>query len=72
MTSALVRFSGWPVSKVCSARADAATSPSCRRLEEDPSLPGRTDLSVDNIVGLLTLCLDAIFLLFKEVHRHVR
>ena len=27
MTSALVRSSGWPVSKVCSARADAATSP---------------------------------------------
>ena len=27
MTSALVRSSGWPVSKVCSVRADAATSP---------------------------------------------
>ena len=27
MTSALVRSSGWPVSKVCSARVDAATSP---------------------------------------------
>ena len=27
MTSALVRSSGWPVSQVCSARADAATSP---------------------------------------------
>ena len=30
-----------------------------RGLEEDPSLPGRTNLSVDNTVGLLTLCLDA-------------
>ena len=27
MTLALVRSSGWPVSKVCSVRADAATSP---------------------------------------------
>ena len=34
----------------------------CRRLEEDLSLPERTDLSVDNTVGLLTLCLDATFL----------
>ena len=37
-----------------------------QRLEEDPSLPGRTDLSVDDIVDLLTLCLDATFLSFRE------
>ena len=33
MTSALVRSSGWPVSKVCSARADAATSSFFRALQ---------------------------------------
>ena len=36
-----------------------------RKLEDDPSLPGRTDLSVDDIVGLLNLCLDATFLSFR-------
>ena len=36
-----------------------------QRLEKDPSLPGRTDLSVDDFVGLLTLCLDATFLSFR-------
>ena len=42
------------------------------KLEEDPSLPGRTDLSVDDIVGLLNLCLDATFLSFRgKVYRHV-
>ncbi len=31
-------------------------------IEEDPSLPGRMDLSIDDIVGLLTLWLAATFL----------
>ena len=40
--------------------------PSSRqRLESDLSLPERTDLSVDDIVGLLSLCLDATFLSFR-------
>ena len=36
-----------------------------QRLEEDPSILGRKDLSVDYIVCLLTLCLDATFLPFE-------
>ena len=36
------------------------------RLENDASLPERTSLSMDDIVDLLTLCLDAIFLSFRE------
>ena len=36
-----------------------------RRLEDDPSIPGRMDLSVNDIVGLLTLCLNATFLSFR-------
>ena len=43
-----------------------------RKLEDDPSLPGRTDLLVDDIVGLLNLCLDATFLSFRgKVYRQV-
>ena len=43
-----------------------------QKLEEDPSLPERTDLSVDNIVGLLNLYLDATFLSFRgKVDRQV-
>ena len=42
------------------------------KLEEDPSLPGRTDLSVDDIVSVLNLCLDATFLSFRgKVYRQV-
>ena len=43
-----------------------------RRVESDLSLPERTDLSVDDIVGLLSLCLDVTFLSFREkVHQQV-
>ena len=43
-----------------------------RRLESDLFLPERTDLSVDDIVGLLSLFLDATFLSFRgKVHRQV-
>ena len=37
-----------------------------RRLENDVSLPEHTNLSVDDIMGLLTLCLEATFLSFRE------
>ena len=36
-----------------------------RRLENDPTLPKRIDLSVCDIVDLLTLCLNATFLQFR-------
>ena len=36
-----------------------------QRLESDLSLPERTDMSVDDIVGPLSLCLDATFLSFR-------
>ena len=43
-----------------------------RRLEKDQTLPERTDLSVDNIVDLLTLCLNATFLQFRgKVYQQV-
>lgn len=34
-------------------------------MENDPSLPNRTSLTVDNICSLLSLCLDATYLVFK-------
>ena len=43
----------------------------CQKLEEDPSLSGRTDLSVDDIVGLLTLCLKATLSFRRKVHQQV-
>ena len=40
------------------------------RLEKDPTLPERTDLFVDDIVNLITLCLNATFLEFRgKVHQ---
>ena len=43
-----------------------------RRLEKDQTFPERTDLSVDNIVDLLTLCLNATFLQFRgKVYQQV-
>ena len=40
-----------------------------RRLEKDQTLLERTDLSVDDIMDLLTLCLNATFLQFRgKVH----
>ena len=42
------------------------------RLGKDQTLLERTDLSVDNIVDLLTLCLNATFLQFRgKVSQHV-
>ena len=43
-----------------------------RRLENDPSLQDRTDLNIDDIVDLLTMCLDATYLSFRgKVYRQV-
>ena len=43
-----------------------------RKLESDVSLPERTGLSVNNITGLLSLCLDATFLSFRgKVYQQV-
>ena len=41
---------------------DLAVQVACSRLEKNPTLPVRTVLLVDDIVNLLTLCLDATFL----------
>ena len=38
---------------------------SCDQMENDPSLPDRTNLTVDNICFLLSLFLDATYLLFE-------
>ena len=44
-----------------------------RRLGNDASLPEHTSLSVDDIINLLTLCLDATFLTFRgKVYKQVR
>ena len=48
---------------------DLAVQVAHRRLENDASLPERTNLSVDDIVDLLTLCLDATFLSFTGQER---
>ena len=51
---------------------DLAVRVARRRLENDSSLPERTSLSVDDIVDLLTLCLDATFLSFRgKVYKQV-
>ena len=52
---------------------DLAVQVACDRLEKDPTLSERTELLVDDIVNLLTLCLDATFLefrgkLYQQVH----
>ena len=44
---------------------DLAVQVARSRLEKDPTLPERTILLVDDIVNLLTLCLDATFLEFR-------
>ena len=42
------------------------------RLMNDPSLPDRTNLTVDNICSLLQLCLEATYLSFEsKVHRQI-
>ena len=51
---------------------DLAVQVARRRLENDASLPERTSLSVDDIINLLTLCLDATFLTFRgKVYKQV-
>ena len=52
---------------------DLAVQVARRRLENDAALPERTSQSVDDIINLLTLCLDATFLnfrgkVYKQVH----
>ena len=43
-----------------------------KRLENDPTLPQRTSLSVDEICSLLNLCLDATYLMFDgQVYQQV-
>ena len=50
---------------------DLAIRVACRRLEGDASLPEQTSLSVDDIVGLLSL-LEATFLSFRgELYQQV-
>ena len=44
---------------------DLAVQVTRRRLGKDQTLLERTDLSVDNIVDLLTLCLNATILQFR-------
>ena len=53
---------------------DLAVQVSRERLENDPSLLQRTSLSVDDISSLLSLCLEATYLVFEgrvyqQVHR---
>ena len=49
---------------------DLAIWVSQNTLENDPSLPDQTTLSVDDITSLLTLCLNTTFLAFEnQVHR---
>ena len=51
---------------------DLAVQVACSRLEKDPTLPERTELLVDDIVNLLTLCLKATFLEFRgKVYQQV-
>ena len=38
-----------------------------KRLEEDDSLADRTPLSIDNIISLLDLCLNATFFMFRRI-----
>ena len=45
---------------------DLAVQVASSRLEKDPTLPERTVLLVDDIVSLLTLCLDATCLEFRR------
>ena len=54
-------------------QTDLAVQVACDRLEKDPTLSERTELLVDDIINLLTLCLDATFLefrgkLYQQVH----
>ena len=44
---------------------DLAVQVSHERLENDPSLSQRTSLSVDDICSLLSLCLEATYLVFE-------
>ena len=51
---------------------DLAVQVTRRRLEKDQTLPERTDPSVDGIMDLLTLCLNATFLQFTgKVYQQV-
>ncbi len=60
------------VSLFTSVPTDMAVQVARRRLEKDQSFPERTDLSVDDIMDLLTLCLNATFLQFRgKVYQQV-
>ena len=43
-----------------------ATRVACQRLKDDASLPERTSLSVDEIISLLELCLNATYFAFRD------
>ena len=61
------------VSLFTSVPTDLAIRVACHRLESDTSLSERTSLNVDDIMGLLSLCLDATFLSFRgKVYRQAQ
>ena len=53
------------VSLFTSVPTDLAVQVARRRLEKDQTLPERTALVVDDIMDLLTLCLNATFLQYR-------
>ena len=62
----------WSLSSLACILTDLAVQVACHRLENHTSLPERTSLRVDDIVDLLTLCLEATFLSFRgKVHKQV-
>ena len=61
------------VSLFTSVPTDLAIRVACNRLESDTSLSERTSLNVDDIMDLLSLCLDATFLSFRgKVYRQAQ
>ena len=72
LTSEETKISFDVVSLFTCVPTDLAVQVARRRLDNDASLPERTSLSVDDIINLLTLCLDATFLTFRgKVYKQV-
>ena len=65
LTSEETMISFYVVSLFTCVPTDLAVQVPRRRLENDASFPECTNLTVDDIVDLLTLCLDATFLSFR-------